>query len=598
MDPRNYLRTLIRTAAVGAVAVAGMATVFTTSASAAPKPPFATTTTVKASPSAPVTGQAVTFTATVKGGSHGTPGGQVVFSVTGGGGFVGTCDGGNTVALSGGTAQCAFSGGLTAASSPYTVSASYTDTVDSTFLPSTGSLNQTVAPGTTTTALSSSSNPSVSGQAVTFTAAVSVNSPASGALSGSVAFTGVTCDGGNSVPVSGGLASCPISGGLQAAGSPYHVTATYGSDPNFGGSSAKLTQTVSQDAATVVLSANPNTCSGNICQAQAGTPVSFTGTVTANAPGSGTPTGSLVFTVLPAGQTNPKKTLTCDGGNTVALSGTPGNDTATCSFAAGLPADVYYTVTATLSDPNYAGSSGSLFEQTGQAATNTSVTHPSGVTAGVTFNVTATVTTVGGGALVPTGYVEISVCGGNSNGNNGCQGAPQPLGPDGTATLTVGGGEFPGQYNVYADYLGDSNFQGSVSSHKTMHVGLSPTHIDVQSSENPSIDGDAVNLTAVVIGSADSAGSTLIGPPSGSLTFTITDPNNVTYTCQGGNVVPLDNGPLDEGVAQCFLPPGTLTDPAAPSGSTNYNVNVSYSNDGDYLSSMTNYTQVVVPSDS
>ncbi len=594
----NPLRVLTRSAAVGAVAIAGVAVGLQATAGAVPAPPFSTTTTVKAAPKNPVSGQAVTFTATVK-ASHAqpTPGGQVVFTVTGGGGFNGTCDAGNTVTLSGGTAQCAFSGGLTAASSSYTVKAVYTDTVDSNYVTSTGMLTQAVGQGTTTTTVMSSANPSVTGQPVTFTAAVTESAPATGPLSGSVTFAGVTCDGGNTVPVSGGLASCTISSGLTPSGSPYTVTGTYGSDPNFAGStSPKLKQTVSSDTTTVVLSATPNTCSGDICTAGAGTPLSFTGTVTASGLGGGTPTGSLVFSILPAGQTKAKKGFTCDGGsNTIALNGTPGDDTATCSFAAGLPAAVYYTVTATLSDPSYTGSSAALFERTGDAGTNTAIAHPNGITAGVSFPVTATVTPVGGGGLVPTGLVEISVCGPNSNGNNGCQGTNEPLQPDGTATLNVQGGEFPGEYTVQAFYPGDTNFQGSASPKKSIHIATSPTSITVTSSENPSIDGDSVNLTAQVQGSADSAGSTLLGPPSGSVTFTITDPTNATYTCQSGNVVPLNNGPLDEGVATCFLPPGTLTDPAAPGGSTDYTVNVSYPSDGNYQSSHTNYTQVVVP---
>jgi hypothetical protein len=56
-----------------------------------------------------------------------------------------------------------------------------------------------------------------------------------------------------------------------------------------------------------------------------------------------------------------------------------------------------------------------------------------------------------------------------------------------------------------------------------------------------------------------------------------------------------DNGQADEDVAQCYLPPGTLTDPAAPSGNTNYTVRVDYSSDGDFLSSHAVMTQVVVP---
>ena len=117
--------------------------------------------------------------------------------------------------------------------------AAYTDNVDSHFIPSSGSLNQAVNPGGTTTTLASSSNPSVSGQPVTFVATVSVNSPATGTLTGSVTFAGVSCDGGDTVPLSGNMASCVVSGGLTSAGSPYTMTASYGSDPNFANSTMR-----------------------------------------------------------------------------------------------------------------------------------------------------------------------------------------------------------------------------------------------------------------------------------------------------------------------------------------------------------------------
>ncbi|MGB7050864.1 MAG: hypothetical protein WBG41_04790, partial [Acidimicrobiales bacterium] len=106
---------------------------------------------------------------------------------------------------------------------------------------------------------------------------------------------------------------------------------------------------------------------------------------------------------------------------------------------------------------------------------------------------------------------------------------------------------------------------------------------------------DPVSLTAEVTAADGSAGSTLVGPPTGSVTFTITDPNNNTYTCENGNTVPLDNGAYDEGIAQCYLPSGTLNDLNLPDGDTNYTVSVNYPNDGDFQSSHLDYTQEVVP---
>ncbi len=596
-DKKSLKRMLVRTAGAAAVATVVTGAAIQVSAGAVAQPPYSTTTTVTASPKPLVTGQAVVFTATVKATpkAAGTPYGSVTFSVTGGGGYVGSCAASNPVTLSSGTAQCSISGGLPASSSPFTVTADYTDTVDGNFVASDGTLNETVSPGGTTTAVTSSSNPAVAGQPLNFVATVSIKSPATGTLAGSVTFAGVTCDGGNTVPISGDMAQCSVSAGLTAAGSPYDVTASYGSDPNFSGStSPKLVQKVSKATATVVLSATPDNCTGDLCQVPAGDAVSFTATASSNSPSTGTPDGSAVFSIVPAGS---KTSITCDNGNTVPLSGVSGSDTATCNFANGLPASVYYTVTATLSDPNYMGTSASLYETSGQLSTNTTLSHPSGISAGETFNVTATVTAVGPpSSLAPTGDIEITVCGENDNGGNGCQGTPEPVDPStGQAVLTVAGGEFPGLYYVYASYLGDSNYLPSSARRATMSIGLAPTSIAVVSSENPSISGDPVTLTAEVTAADGSAGSTLVGPPTGTVTFTITDPDNNTYTCSSGNTVTLDQGQNDEGVAQCYLPPDELNNLNGPSGDTDYTVSVSYPSDGDFQSSHTSYTQVVVP---
>ncbi len=94
-------RMLVRTAVAAAVATAVAGVAIQASAGAAARPPFVTSTTVTG-PSTAVTGQAVTFTATVKATpkSAGTPYGQVVFTVTGSGGYSANCDSGDTVTLS------------------------------------------------------------------------------------------------------------------------------------------------------------------------------------------------------------------------------------------------------------------------------------------------------------------------------------------------------------------------------------------------------------------------------------------------------------------------------------------------------------------
>jgi len=579
----------------GAVAVAFTASLLLTGmlqtpAGAVVGPPYTTSTTIHHSVVFPVTGQAETFTAQVKALHLGAPvpTGQVTFTVTGANTATVNCDGPNPAPLSAGVATCAFSAGLPHGNAPYTVTAVYAATagdLGSTAVP----LVQSVNAGVTMTTVTSSTNPTVTGQPVSFTASVAQSGSATGPMTGTVTFSNnVTCDSGNVVAFSGPQVQCVVSGGLLHSGSVYTVTATYSGDPNFTGSSGHVNQTVAADATTVALSVNPNVCTGNICTAPEGTPVTFTASATANAPGVGIPTGNIAFKVIPAGS---KLSFTCDSGNTVALDNT---GHASCSFAGGVPASVYYTVTATLvNDPNFLTASATIYENTTVTATNTIVAPDTNVVAGQTFNVTATVTPVVATGIAPGGQVEITVCGPNSNSGSGCQGGPVPVQSDGTAVFTVGGGEFPGTYTLYATYLGDQNFQGSTARKHQLIVFRSPTTTTVTSSENPSLVGDPVTLTATVVGANGSSGSTLLGPPSGALTFTITGPGGAV-TCLGGNVVPLNGGPTDQGVAQCFLPAGTLTNPSAPA-SDSYVVTVSYPSDGNYGMSSGHLTQVVVP---
>ena len=225
----------------------------------------ATTTALIASPNPSAFGQSVTFTATVSSAS-GTPTGTVTFK-----------DGANTLGtgtLSGGVATLSTS---LLALGGHTITAVYGG--DTNFTGSTSSgLTQTVNQGATTTAVTSSFNPSVFGQSVTFTATVS---SASGTPTGTVTFK----DGANTLgtgTLSGGVATLSTS---SIALGGHTITAVYGGDTNFTGStSSGLTQTVQGATTTAVTSSfNP---------AVFGQSVTFTATVSSP---SGTPTGTVTF---------------------------------------------------------------------------------------------------------------------------------------------------------------------------------------------------------------------------------------------------------------------------------------------------------------
>jgi len=193
-----------------------------------------TTTGVDSSINPSVSGQPVTFTATVtaKSPAAGTPTGTVTFK-----------DGSRTLGTGtlDGSGQATFVTSTLAVGS-HSISASYGG--DASFNGSTSpKFTQTVKYGTTTSA-SSSANPSVFGQSVTFTATVTASSPGSGKPAGKVTFN----DGGTAITncsnltLNKGHASCPTSS--LSVGS-HSITATYGGSSTFNPStSPTFTQTV------------------------------------------------------------------------------------------------------------------------------------------------------------------------------------------------------------------------------------------------------------------------------------------------------------------------------------------------------------------
>ena len=233
-----------------------------------PGSPSATTLISSLNPSA--LGQAVTFTATVTSSATGTPTGTVTFQ-----------DGASalgTGTLSGGTATfttSALTAGTHSITAIYGGDANFTGSTSPIL---TQTINQTASSSAVVT---SSNNPSIIGTAVTFTA--SVTSPVTGTLTGTVTFQ----DGASALgtgTLSGGTATFTTSG--LTAGT-HSITAIYGGDANFAGSTSPvLTQTVNKAASsTSVVSSNS--------PSNRGAAVTFTASVTS--PVTGTPTGTVTF---------------------------------------------------------------------------------------------------------------------------------------------------------------------------------------------------------------------------------------------------------------------------------------------------------------
>jgi hypothetical protein len=232
-----------------------------------------TSTAVSSSANPSVSGQSVTFTATVNVQGPGStnvlsPTGMVIF-------FDGSSNiGQGTLSTTSGVTSANFSTStLTVAT--HTVTASYSG--DGNFLTSTSvNLTQVVNPPpfARTTTLSSSANPSVSSQRVTFIA--TVTGTASGTPTGSVTFLeGITALGQGTLSGNGGTATASFATSSLAAGS-HTITASYDGDGSFAGrTSAASMQTVGNattvaTTTTVTSSADPQT---------QGQPVSWTAAV-------------------------------------------------------------------------------------------------------------------------------------------------------------------------------------------------------------------------------------------------------------------------------------------------------------------------------
>jgi hypothetical protein len=428
--------------------------------------PAPTTTALASSLNPAVVGQAVTFTATVRGpAGSGTPTGTVVFTegnVTLGRGEV-QADGTATF-----TTSFATAGG-------HAITASYSG--DANFAASSQAFTEQVnAPAlqTTTADLSTSIATAVFGQNEVLTA--TVTSPA-GVPTGTVTFLDGNTALGTAQVNAAGQALLPVSLGVGN----HQLTAVYGGTAAFAGStSAAAAVTVSPAATAVTLAPSLN-------PAVTGQSVTFTATVAAVAPGAGTPTGTVTF---------------MDGSvlmGTFAV-GLDGTATFITTFAAAGG----HAITAVYNgDANFASSSQALTEQVNAPALQTTTdfsTSSAAAVFGQTEVLTATVTSPAG---TPTGFVTFK------DGNTVLGTAP--LDANGQATLPVSLGV--GSHTLTAAFMG-SGFADSSSAAVGVTVNFASTTVALGSSVNSAAIGQAVTFTATVAAVAPGAGT-----PTGTVTF-------------------------------------------------------------------------------
>ena len=479
-----------------------------------------TTTVMTSSVNPSVSGQSVTYTATVTATAPavGTRTGTVNFQ-----------DGGVTIAGCGAQAVAVNGKATCVVSYPgpgsHTISGVYSG--DANFNTSTSpNLTQTVNMGNTTTAVASSANPSVSGQSVTFTATVTATAPAAGTRTGTVNFQdgGVTIAGCGAQAVAvNGKATCVVS--YPGPGS-HTISGVYSGDANFNTStSPNLIQTVNLANTTTVVasSANPSVVGQNI---------TYTATVSATAPASGTRTGTVDF--RDAGVT-----IAGCGAQAVSVAGT-----ATCAVTYAGPGS--HTISGVYSgDANFnTSTSANLIETVNKGNTTTVVTstvNPSVTGQSVTYTATVTVTAPASGT--PTGTVNfrdaavtIAGCG------------AQPVSVAGTATCTVTYAAAAG-HTISGVYSGDVNFNTSTSPNLTQTVSKGSTTTALTSSANPSVSGQSVTYTATVTATAPA-----VGVPTGT----------VTFKDGAVNIAGCVNRAMAGGVATCTSTAGALGRTASP----------------------------------
>ena len=416
-----------------------------------------------------VYGQSVTFTATVSAAppATGTPTGTVTF-------YDGTTAI-DTATLSNGSASYTTSALAVGGQS---ISVQYSG--DTNFTGSTSAtLVQVVNQDGSAAAVTSSLNPAVYGQGVKFTATVTAAAPGSGTPTGQVTFyDGATAI--DSATLNNGSASYTTSA-LAVGGQS--ITVQYQGDSNFTPStSAAVAQTVNQDGSTTTISSSAN-------PASLGQSVTFTTTVSAAAPGGGTPTGSVTF----YDGTTAIDTATLSGGSATftTTSLTVGSHAISISYGG---------------DTNFAGSnSATLTETIRQSSATAAVTSSANPTVyGQSVTFTATVTAVTAGTGTPTGQVTFY---------DGATAIDTATLSDGTASyttsaLTVGG------HSITVQYGGDANFTGNTSTAITQTIDQDSSTTTITSSLNPSAFGESVTLTATV--AAVSPGS---GTPAGQVIF-------------------------------------------------------------------------------
>ena len=407
--------------------------------------------------------------------------------------------------------------------------------------PSTGGpLVETVTAATSSTTVSSSVNPSVFGQAVSFTAAVS--SSCSGSVAGFVQFRADGVDLGGPVAVDGSGHASIIASSLAVGNHPI-TTVFASSNSDVDGSNGSLAggQTVNAADTTTVVSSSAN-------PSEFGQAVAFTAAATVNAPGSGSPTGSVQFKDNGINLGAPQN-LNGSGLASITTSNlSVGSHTISASFTSG--------------SANFKNSSGDMSQIVNKARTTLSydgvVTSDYNDPAVLSARLTRT------DRSAPIGGQTVSF----TMGSESCF---QVTDANGEAACTITPSEPAGPFTVAAAFNGDGNYLASTDS-KPFAVTREET---TTTYTGPTViaQGNPVTLSGRLL----EDGTT----PIGGRTLTLTLGSGLgSQNCL--------TSPTDaSGNAQCTVPSVTVTQGTQP-------VRAEFAGDGYYLPSADSTENVII----
>jgi large repetitive protein len=388
-----------------------------------------------------------------------------------------------------------------------------------TIIDNAGGNSQTIAlsgsatKATTTSTVVSSANPSAPGQPVTFTVTVApqfTGSPTGTVILKKAAATLAT------LTLTGGQATFTTS---SLALGTFQITAVYGGDSNFTGStSPALAQVVKKGSTTTMVTSSLNPSLG-------GQSVTFTATVSSS---EGTPADGEIITFTNGSATLGTGVLSSGSAAVTTTSLTTGSH----SIKAKYPGDTEFL----------ASTSATLAQTVGKYQTTTTLGtsgSPSSFGQSVTF--TANVTSASG--ETPTGTVTFK----NGSATLGTETLSGGTTTFSTSALTIG------THAITAVYNGDANDTTSTSPAISQTVTKAATSTALTSSVNPSAGGTAVTFTATVMSSTS-------GTPTGSVTFKSGTKSLGSKSLSGGTA----------GITTSTLAAGTDTISATYNGSADF----------------------------